>query len=279
MPLIAFSEGNLAGETIAQQLIRKHGFEKQSAIKSDDGKYEWESWRKGELRLVRINTLHIFSDYLKDYSLFNSGDLVIFASTHKSETNSPALTAHTPGNFSIENKMGGNPKELAYASPSSLKFALEYLKNHPLEGFPVYMEATHHGPSTLKSPVLFLEIGSTEMEYANISAGEVMADCILEVCGKWEKNEKAAGRVAIGFGGTHYCAKFFRLMVENDYKFGYVCSKHNLGGIDSEVIKQAMEKSIERIEVALIEKKSMNAKAREKIISALNEAGLQYELV
>ncbi|MEK6954841.1 MAG: D-aminoacyl-tRNA deacylase [Candidatus Micrarchaeota archaeon] len=281
MPLIAFSKGNLAGETIAKSLIGKHGFLEKPHIKSGDGKYEWRSWEKNGLKLVELTTLHIFSDYLKDYPLFNDADLLIVASTHKSETNSPAVTAHTCGNFGAGNKLGGNPNELAHSSASALKIASNYLSSHPLEGFPFSMEATHHGPTPLKAPILFVEIGSTDKEFANEVAGDLFSDCIMEVCNKWKKGQKASpeAKTAIGFGGTHYCSKFSRLMLEQNYEFAYVCSKHNLDEVTPEIVKQAMEKSAEKLEVALIEKKSMNAATRDKLISILKEVNLPHEIV
>lgn len=281
MPLIAFSKGNLAGETIAKQLVAKHGFVEARSILSGDGKFEWKCWEKDGLKLVELTTLHIFSDYLKDYPLFNDADLLVIASTHKSEANSPAVTAHTCGNFGAGNKLGGNPGELAHSSASALKIASTYLASHTLENFPFFMEATHHGPTPLEAPILFVEIGSTEKEYADEGAGILMADCIMEVCSKWKKGEKAdpGARTAIGFGGTHYCAKFVKMELGGKYEFAYVCSKHYLEEITPDVLMQALAKSEEKIEVALIEKKSMNATLRDGLIAKLKEAGLSYELV
>ncbi|MFH0972154.1 MAG: D-aminoacyl-tRNA deacylase [Candidatus Micrarchaeota archaeon] len=281
MPLIVFSKGNLAGETIAKKLIGNHGFIETNAVKSDDGKYEWKCWNNGKIMMLELSTMHIFSDYLKDYPLFNSGDLIVMLSTHRSETSAPSVSVHSCGNFGNSNKLGGNPSELGHSSGAALKVGLEFLMNNPLDGFPAFTEATHHGPTTLKSPIVWVEIGSSEKEWANEAAAELMANCALEIANKWKRGEKAhpEDKTAIGFGGTHYCAKFSRLMLEEKYELAYVCSKHNLDDVGAEIIRQALAKSSEKIEIALIEKKSMNAALREKIIAALNEANLPYELV
>ncbi|MFH1443422.1 MAG: D-aminoacyl-tRNA deacylase [Candidatus Micrarchaeota archaeon] len=281
MPLIVFSKGNPSGETISRKLVERHGFLPVEPISSGDGKYEWRCWERDGLKLIELTTLHIFSDYLKDYPVFNDADLLIFASTHKSATDSPAVTAHTCGNFGGGNKLGGNPFELAHASAFALKIASQFLASHPLENFPFFMEATRHGPTALKAPVLFVEIGSTEREYSDERAGEIVADCIIEVCSGWKKGQKANSgyKVAMGFGGTHYCSKFGKMELEEKYEFAYVCSKHYLEEITPEILRQAMGKSIEKIEVALIEKKSMNAQVRGRLIAALSEANLPYELV
>lgn len=281
MPLIAFSKGNLAGETIAKKLVEVHGFLPAKPIPSGDGKFEWNCWEREGVKLVELTTLHIFSDYLKDYPLFNEADLLIFASTHKSETNSPAVTAHTCGNFGGGNRLGGNPYELAHASSSALKIASNFLSSNPLENFPFFMEATHHGPTALRAPVLFLEIGSTDKEYADERAGKLISDCMMEVCNKWIGDKKAhpEAKTAIGFGGTHYCSKFGKMELEGKYEFAYVCSKHYLEEISPIILRQAMEKSDVGLDVALMEKKSMNVLLREKLISAITEAGLSFEFV
>ncbi len=281
MPLIVFSRGNLAGETIAKKLVEKQGFKENKPIASEDGKYEWKCWKNGKYTMLELTTMHTYSDYLKDCPLFNSGDLIVMLSTHRSESNAPSVSVHSCGNFGNSNKLGGNPQELGHSSGAAIKIGLEFLMRHPLDGFPAYMEATHHGPTTLKSPIVWVEIGSSEKEWANEAAGELMAKCALEIANEWKRGGKAhsGDRTAIGFGGTHYCAKFSRLMLEEKYEFPYVCSKHNIEDVNAAVIGQAMDRSVEKIEVALIEKKSMNAALRAKITAALNEVCLPYELV
>jgi D-aminoacyl-tRNA deacylase len=281
MPILVFSKGNTAGEAIAHALIGKYGFMPKENIVTEDGKYSWRSWSDGRFKMIELTTMHIFSDQLMDYSLFNSSDLIVMLSTHKSEANLACVSIHSNGNFGERNRMGGNPRELAYSSASAQKIGLAYLSKNPLEGFPYYLEATHHGPTAWKSPIVWVEIGSTEKEYANSAAGELMTNCAMEICEKWKSGEKANPNdiTALGFGGTHYCAKFSKLILEGNYEFSYIFSKHLLSESTPEMIKQAIEKSVETVEIALIEKKSINAATREKIIADLKTVGLNYELV
>jgi D-aminoacyl-tRNA deacylase len=281
MPIIVFSKGNAAGETIANALIKNYGFLPKDNLVSEDGKYNWRSWSDGRFAMIELTTMHIYSDQLMAYSLFNSSDLIVMLSTHKSETSMPSVSIHSNGNFGEGNKMGGNPRELAYSSASAQKIGLAYLSKNPLEGFPYYLEATHHGPTAWKSPIVWVEIGSTEKEYMNLAAAELMANCAMEICEKWKVGKKAdlADKIALGFGGTHYCAKFSKLILEGNYEFSYIFSKHLLSESTPGMIRQAIEKSVEPVEIALIEKKSINASTREKIIADLKTAGLNYGLV
>lgn len=281
MPLIVFSKGNAAGENIAKKLIMHHNFKPEENTTSSDRMYSWKTWSNGSFRLLELSTMHIYSDSLWPYPQFNSSDLIVMLSTHKSEADLPCVSIHSNGNFGEGNKLGGNPRELAYSSASAQKIGLTYLSMHPLVGFPFFLEATHHGPTTWKSPIVWVEIGSSEKEYGNDAAGELMASCAMEICQKWKIGQKAnAGdKTAIGFGGTHYCAKFSRLIMEKDYELSYIFSKHVCPETTVEMIKQAIHKSSEKVELALIEKKSMNAQIREKIIMALKDANLPYEFV
>ena len=57
---------------------------------------------------------------------------------------------------------------------------LRKIKENQIEGFDVCFEATHHGP-LLKTPTLFLEIGSTELEWENKTPAKALIKSLLEV--------------------------------------------------------------------------------------------------
>ena len=283
MPLIVFSRENLAGETMAGQLIEHHNFQQQEPLESGDGKYSWRNWKNREgLQLVELTTMHIFSDYLKDYPLFNESDLLVVASTHKSGAGVPALTAHACGNWGEENKLGGNPRELAFASAKALKSAYTFLSKNEnaVEGFPFHIEATHHGPTTLKAPVLFMEVGSSEKEWGLPVPAKKMAEGILHVCRNWmnEKHPSIGGKVVLGFGGMHYLGKFAQLEAEG-YAFSHVASKHLCASVTQEMVEQAVAKTREKVEGAFVEKSSLKSVVRKSVTEALEGAGVSYELI
>ncbi len=278
MPLIVYSRENQAGETIAAQLLQRHPFSPQEPLTSPDNKYSWRNWKTPTgLQLVELTTMHIFSDYLKDYPLFNQTDLLIVASTHKSGAGVPALTAHVCGNWGAENKLGGNPRELAYASAYALKSGFHALEKHgaDVEGFEIAIEATHHGPTSLHAPILFMELGSTEKEWGLSEPAGAVAEAIMQTAADWNG---VRGKVALGFGGMHYLTKFADLEREG-YAFSHVASKHLVPAVDAQMVKQAVAKTVEPVTHAFVEKKSLKSLERITVENALQEAGLEYELI
>src|SRR5207245_1906124 len=87
-----------------------------------------------------------------------------FVDTSKSGV--PSLTAHTTGNFGGA-ELGGNPREIGRVNPDLLKNYLISLakQGEAVSGYQVTAEATHHGPTSLNRPVLFVEIGSEEKNW------------------------------------------------------------------------------------------------------------------
>ena len=101
----------------------------------------------------------------------------VFISRHRAESGIPSLTAHFTGNFGPAT-FGGNPSEIAKYSPQLLKnymIELSSLRNEIDNSYRITLEATHHGPTSLKSPVLFVELGSTEKEWGDVATASLIA--------------------------------------------------------------------------------------------------------
>lgn len=139
--------------------------------------------------------------------------------------------------------------------------------------WPVAVEVDHHGP-TLSKPVLFAEIGSTELEWGNTVAGEIAAKAILAAI----KSDEAFPAYA-GFGGSHYSPKFTPKILDGGIAFGHIISGYALerGGCDAEMVRQAMEKNVEPIVSALIDWKGIKGEARKKLVETLDAAGMKWE--
>lgn len=194
-------------------------------------------------------------------------DLVVFASRHASESGKPCLTVHCTGNWGSAGK-GGEARTLSRVSARASRCALDWLKAHPLEGFEVFLEATHHGPTHLSAPSLFIEVGSSPKEWANEAAAERVAECVEFVCDNWTATK---GSVALGFGGGHYCPAFNSA----DYAFSHIAPKYALDSLDGALVAQAIEKTVEKVELAVIDWKGCNSAQREKISSACQANGLK----
>ncbi len=196
-------------------------------------------------------------------------DVCIVASRHKSESGIPVLTAHAPGNFGRAD-LGGNAGELSIAPALYLRAALIYLKKEKEGGglpYEVSLEATHHGPTSLEFPIMFVEIGSSEREWEDISACRAVA----EVINKLVRSELEKMPTAIAFGGGHYCRKFSQL---EEYAIGHICPRYNLYNLDSLMIEQMVSKTIPKPEIALVEKKGMG-KEKQRVLELLEKTELE----
>ncbi|MCG7848111.1 MAG: hypothetical protein MIO93_02890 [ANME-2 cluster archaeon] len=223
-----------------------------------------------KFRMVEIDGMHIYQDGL-DRRLEKCGlgcDIIIFASRHRSKDGRQILTVHHTGNTK-EATLGGNPMELASAAPQTMRSIYMNLKTlSKNEDFEVSIESTHHGPSNLKTPSLFVEIGSSEKEWVAPLAGRIVANAILML-------DSDDVPVAIGFGGNHYAPRQTKLLEDTEITFGHIFPTYKLDELDEEIIRQAFERSC--ADFAYLDRKSMSAKQRNRLISII--VGLGYEVL
>ncbi|MGI0037103.1 MAG: D-aminoacyl-tRNA deacylase, partial [Nitrososphaera sp.] len=196
----------------------------------------------------------------------------VFLSKHKSDSKIPTLTCHCTGNFG-DNPYGGNPREIAISDPGLQKGyfkALTAAKDR-LPGYDIVIEATHHGPTSLKKPLLFVELGSSEKQWADREAGSVICNVLLEVL---RKGPERCIKVGIGLGGTHYPSRFNRLLLESEFGLAAIASKHNLESIDSEMLNQMISKTIEKVTTIVLDGKGLGSQ-KDRITRLAENSGLE----
>ncbi len=184
--------------------------------------------------LLIISTPAISADWLEekyDYDGF------IFLSKHAAESGVLALTCHSTGNFSAA-KFGGNDKQIAIPKPDFQKAYLQTLKKNEskFSDFQITIEATHHGPTALTKPSIFVEIGTTENQWTDESLCNSVAELVHKVMVEPIKENP----VAICFGGTHYPSKFTNELLNGKYALGTVIPKHALGDLDEELFSHIL---------------------------------------
>jgi D-aminoacyl-tRNA deacylase len=196
----------------------------------------------------------------------------IFLSKHKSDSKIPTLTCHCTGNFG-SNPFGGNAREIAISFPSLQKSYLRGLYNSKerVSGYDIIIEATHHGPTSLQKPVLFVELGSSEEQWKDENAASVICSVVLEVA---RNGPDRCSKVAIGLGGTHYPSKFNRLLLESDYGLAAVASKHNLESINDAMLDQMISKSVEKVGTVAVDGKGLGPH-KDRIINMAEKTGLE----
>ncbi len=200
--------------------------------------------------------VHYVEEELLHIQKLPKANSYIFLSRHKSKSKKPCLTAHFPGNFSSA-KFGGDAKELGFAYPSLKKTYIKNLKklNH-LKKYQIVLEATHHGPTKFKKPVMFVEIGSSKKEWNDKTAVETVANAVKKTI---EENKKYK-KIAIAFGGTHYPKKFTKISLKKKFALGHIMPKYAIENLDENIFKQMIEKSNEKIKYCLIDWKGCNRK-------------------
>ncbi|MFX0042913.1 MAG: D-aminoacyl-tRNA deacylase [Candidatus Hodarchaeota archaeon] len=218
--------------------------------------------------------------FLNDLNIVNSKinpDFVIFASRHRSEAQRPAFLAHLTGNWSSKAEFGGNPYELSLASALLFKAGfLSLIENSKkyklLTRFSKDIEVSHHGPTTLEKPIIFMELGSSEQEWKIDEAGEVVASSIINTVFKYlEFKKQNDQRIGLGFGGTHYAPNFQRLVINNNIAMSFICPKYYIQELNKELIIQMIENTLESVDYFIIDWKGTNSEDKKHLIPLLED--------
>jgi D-aminoacyl-tRNA deacylase len=174
--------------------------------------------------------------------------LLAFPSRHSGDTGA-LLTAHHTGNFGPA-KFGGSDGTLARAAPNAHRRAVETLREHAPEGYEVGTECTHHGPSSVGVPSLFVELGSDEPQWNDSEGARAVARAVLALrdADADASPENGHRRHLVGFGGGHYAPRFERLLRETDWRVGHVAAGWALEAMGDpdehrDVLRQAFEQS------------------------------------
>ena len=266
--LILASKQDLAGMNIVEQLLNFRKNPVSGIISKDEKFFDVFIVDNSILQEENLNL-----DKISEY------DFVIFASKHKSEKNEKALTVHAPGNFSFgEPKFGGKPGKVCKASALFQKHIFKKLKENAekavLKKYKVTLEATHHGP-LINKPCLFIEIGSTEIEWKDKRAGFAVAKTISEAIEEFKINPYH--EIAVGIGGPHYCPEFNKLQLDSNVAISHVLPKY-ISPITEEMIKEAWKKTDEEVDFFLIDWDSLgNAEQRQKVIDVLEKSNLPWK--
>jgi D-aminoacyl-tRNA deacylase len=262
--VILASTTELGSTTLANALIESQGFVSTGVSLLGHSVYQ-----KGSLLLARYEGMIVLPPNLDEF--FNP-QAYIFLSRHSAESGIASLTAHTTGNFSSDAKFGGNGRELGRADPALLKNYLMALwkRREKVEGYEITMEATHHGPTSLQKPVLFVELGSSEKYWGDKEAAAVVAEALMESL----TEKQIWSRVAIGFGGTHYPEKFTKMVIEGDTAFSFIVPKYALENIDEAIVGQMLQRTNAPVRQAVLDWKGLGPH-KEKVVSLVKQFGLE----
>ena len=221
--LVAYQE-DPAGNNMAKFISRN--------LKEDDNIYRGKNFD-----LVIIPTPAISADWLEEKYSY---DGFVFLSKHAAESGVLALTCLCTVNFS-DAKFGGNKRQVAIPHPHLQKSYIQELwqKRSNFSEFQITIEATHHGPSALNKPALFIEIGTTEKQWNDVNLCNSIAEIIVNVV----NNEQKTFPVAIGIGGTHYPEKFTKELLEGKHALGTVIPRHAIDFLDEDLFSHVLKRN------------------------------------
>ncbi|MFX1540455.1 MAG: D-aminoacyl-tRNA deacylase [Promethearchaeota archaeon] len=261
---------DLAAHAIKEQLLKLYPF-----TETDQHFDTYPIYTLDQLSIVTIEQDSIYADNLDQHF---TADLFIFASRHKSAAFKPALLTHVPGNWK-DADLGGKASTLCIAPSSALKIALQTMleerRRLKLTDWACGLEATHHGPFIANIPVLYIEIGSTEQEWQNPTAAEIIARTIMTVSQRFDESYPTV----LGFGGPHYCPSFTRLCAETQYAVGHVLPKYHLDQLSESMVQQAIQRGSPPPTIAALDWKGMKSKHREQVTLIGEHLGLEVQRV
>ena len=256
--------------------------EKQSLFKETNDMFDEKSVYSliqypNDIKLIHSNRDGVESNHL-DETL--KAELYLFASRHRAASGTPALLIHPTGNWS-KITLAGRESELSYTSSWALNFGLRKLKEKKekfnLDDFKVDLEVTHHGPTELKTPLIFMELGSSENYWKHEKGAEAVAEAILETAEGFIKRSEFKESSYIGIGGNHYAYRFHKHLMENPGVYiGHIAAKHSLDDLTEDVLKQAFDKTIESPIGALIDKKGARSEQRKNTVQMLDNLGKEH---
>lgn len=216
MLAIVVSEADIASTNIGEQLLELENWNKvfDDTYPSGQGGGTFYQTKQMELRLFQDLHLHIESAA----TVFQDPSLVVFASRHSGDTG-PLLSAHFTGNFGPAT-YGGEPQTLAQPAPKALSIVRNAFVTHRPDDYECSIECTHHGPTMVGCPSLFVELGSSENEWSDPVGAYAAAKAILEL----RTCEPSGKRTIVGFGGDHYAHRFDRIIRDTNWDVGHVAS-------------------------------------------------------
>jgi D-aminoacyl-tRNA deacylase len=274
MILLVASRKDTASLNIAKQILNNYPFSVTGETFQENPTFSADINEK-KATLIMLNDEAVNAQHLPDS--FTNLSLIVFISRHSSTSGTPTLSVHTPGNLG-EAKLGGLPKQVSVSPATAMRNALKALmlfKEGMKLDYEVSYECTHHGPS-LNVPTMFVELGSSPKQWRDSEAGEAVAHAAMSAIGKFGVSKKTA---VLGIGGTHYNQRFTRLAVDGEAFFGHMIPKYAVPLVDAEMLRQCVEKTMEKVDCAILDWKGIKSTDKPQLLAALQEIGLPYKKI
>ncbi len=229
---IIASRADAASVAIARALVeRATGIEPRDDLA--------DRYRLAGAELVVVDTLHIELSAVDDRFETHPSWIAV-VSRHSGDTGA-LLTAHFPGNVA-DADFGGQPRRLPPAAPAALAPTVAALEDHAPAAYDVGIECTHHGPTDVDRPIMFVEIGSDEAQWTDPAAAAAVAATVWQV----RDVEPTGERTVVGLGGGHYAPRLHRLLAETEWTVGHIAADWSLAALDNDHRRRVVSAVFER---------------------------------
>lgn len=267
--VIVSSIKDQASINIAKSILRNYPFKEVPKVIEGNPVYRAEVESR-EVLLITLNEELIYAQHITD--VIPKPEMIIFVSRHSSLSGIPTLSVHVPGNLGSA-ELGGEPRRVSIAPAFAMKAALKAMNRLVIEEnleYEVSYECTHHGPS-LDVPAMFAELGSSPENWRDEQAAMVVAQAVIESILGFNEEK---GQPALGIGGPHYNIKFTRKAIEEDIAFGHIIPKYALQWIDADIIRQCVDRTREKVRIAVLDWKGIQGLYKHQIVECLEKIGL-----
>jgi D-aminoacyl-tRNA deacylase len=274
MILLVHSNRDIAGVNIANHVLQRYPFSQTNRTHQENPIYK-ATINEKQVTYITLNEETVNAQNLPES--FPNAHLIVFLSRHSSQSGTPTLSVHTPGNLAAA-ELGGLPHSVSIAPAKAMSDALKALNRLKQEtnlNYEVSYECTHHGPS-LQVPTMFVELGSCEKQWNDQTAGAVVAQAAMEAITNFGNTKRPA---VLGIGGTHYNQKFTHMALNGEAVFGHMIPKYALPQIDPETLQQCIKRTQEQVESAILDWKGIKSQDKPKLLAALKETGLPTKKV
>jgi D-aminoacyl-tRNA deacylase len=274
MILLVASTKDIASLNIAKQIKSHYSFKKMKETFLENPVYSSEVNRK-KVILITLKEEAVYAQNLTH--LFKDLELVVFISRHSSASGTPTLSVHTPGNLG-EAELGGLPRKVSVAPATAMRDALKAMARFKEEmrlDYAVTYECTHHGPS-LDVPTMFAELGSAEKQWSDSTAAEAVAHGAMEAISKFNGSK---GNAVLGIGGPHYNERFTKLALRDGVIFGHIIPKYSISCVDAEILSQCVEKTVEKVECAVLDWKGIRGENKPRLLETLQKVNLRFKKI
>jgi D-aminoacyl-tRNA deacylase len=274
MILLVASNRDIASLNIKEQILKNYPFHKTEQIFHESPTFTADMTGKN-VTLITLNEESVKAQSLPEQ--FPQANLIVFISRHSSQSGKPTLSVHTPGNLG-DAQLGGLPRTISVSPALSMQNALKAFLHYKEElclDYEVSFECTHHGPS-LNVPAMFVELGSSEVQWRDSKAAEAVAHAAMSAISEFSASHHSA---VLGIGGTHYNQKFTLMALMGEAVFGHIIPKYAVSQVDAAMLLQCVEKTLEKVPLAILDWKGIKSEDKPNLLSALETAGLPFKKV